>query len=92
MARARTNVDEISEDLLRDLSEVRLHLERYRELVPPEIDDAFAGVETFCAIALRVLAKTNPSKVRSEAVTVEISVRMAEIEREAKRLKSADSA
>jgi hypothetical protein len=39
----------------------------------PHLEDAWAGVETFAAVALRVMAKTNPSKLRSEMVTVGIS-------------------
>lgn len=39
-------------------------------------DDAMVMLETFCATALRVLAKTNPSKIRSEARTVEIKARL----------------
>ena len=38
-------------------------------------DAALSGVETFCALAMRVLKKTNPSKIRSEAVTLEIKCR-----------------
>lgn len=30
------------------------------------------GIETYCAITLRVLNMTNPSKIRTEAMTVEI--------------------
>jgi hypothetical protein len=50
-----------------------------RDLLPtmtPEQRDALSGVETFCAISLRIIAKTNPSKVRSEAMTTEISYLM----------------
>lgn len=50
-----------------------------RDVLPnmtPEQRDALAAVETFCAIALRIIAKTNPSKVRSEAMTTEISYLM----------------
>ena len=37
----------------------------------------WAQIETFCAIALRVMAKTNMSKLISETMTVEISARLA---------------
>lgn len=50
-----------------------------RDVLPvmaPEQREALAGVETFCAVALRIIAKTNPSKVRSEAMTTEISFLM----------------
>lgn len=66
--RARTNVAEISADLMSALGELRPSMQG---------NDAFAHIETFCAIALRVMSKTNPSKIRSEAMTVEIQARMA---------------
>jgi hypothetical protein len=31
------------------------------ELNDPHLEDAWAGIETFAAVALRVMAKTNPS-------------------------------
>lgn len=40
------------------------------------LDHALAHIETFCAVALRVMRKTNPSKVRDCARTVEIQARM----------------
>lgn len=64
------------EQIARDLQEA---LARLREHVLPAqepIEDALAEVETFCAIALRVLAKTNPSKLRAAAMTVEIAARI----------------
>lgn len=69
----RTNVEQIGADLQRDLEALRMHVLLH---APPEVQDALAGVETFCAIALRVFAKTNPSKLRSEAMTVEIAARL----------------
>lgn len=35
-----------------------------------------AHIETFCAIAIRVLRKTNPSKIRDAAMAEEISARL----------------
>lgn len=70
MARARTNTTEMHEDLLRDLRKVRDSL----DLTDPAIEEAMAGLETFCAVAIRVFAKTNPSKIRSVAITTEIQV------------------
>ena len=67
--RARTNITEMRNDLI-----AQLYL--LRDALPgmtPEQRDALAGVETFCAVSLRIIAKTNPSKVRSEAMTTEIS-------------------
>ncbi len=39
-------------------------------------DTALATLETFAAVALVVMRKTNPSKIRDEARTVEIKARM----------------
>lgn len=51
-----------------------------REALKPddgtEVDTALCSVETFIVIALRVFAKTNPSKLRSETRTVEIKARL----------------
>jgi hypothetical protein len=41
-----------------------------------ELDTAFCYVETFCDVAIRVMKKTNPSKIRDEARTVEIKARI----------------
>jgi hypothetical protein len=35
-----------------------------------------AHIETFCAIAIRVLRKTNPSKIRDAAMAEEIAARL----------------
>ena len=73
MTRARTEMDQTA-------AELAGHLAKIREAMNPADDTpedyALCAVETFCAIALRVMAKTNPSKVRSEARTVEIKARM----------------
>lgn len=68
--RAKTDTTEMREDLMRDLKTLREHCVTQGN---PDLLDTLAGVETFCAVALRVFAKTNPSKIRSEAVTTEIS-------------------
>lgn len=39
-------------------------------------DHAIEGLATFAAVAIRVFRKTNPSKLRSEARTVEIKARL----------------
>jgi hypothetical protein len=67
----------IKEALLVDLLTMRSHV---LSLEAVHIEDAWAGIETFCAIALRVMAKTNASKLRSEMMTVEIAARMAGVE------------
>lgn len=41
-----------------------------------EVQDAWAGIETFCAISLRVMSITNPSILRKVMQTVEIQARM----------------
>lgn len=76
MTRARSDVDEIDADLTLSIQAVREALKA--EDGSPE-DIAMCEIETFCAIALRVMRKTNPSKLRSEARTVEISARLNNI-------------
>lgn len=39
--------------------------------------EAMASLETFVAVALRVLADTNPSKIKAAMMTVEIQARMS---------------
>ena len=58
-------------ELLKDLRIVGQHLTTEAEY------DALASVETFCAIAFRIFAKTNPSKLRSEMVNVELQARLS---------------
>lgn len=74
MTRARSYVDAIDVDLTLALQTVR------EALAPvdgtPE-DSALCAIETFAAVALRVFRKTNPSKLRSEARTVEIGARLS---------------
>jgi hypothetical protein len=67
--RARTVTDEIRTDLVDALRIIRKH-------VPSEDEEAWAQIETFCAIALRVFAKTNPSKLRDAAMAEEIKARI----------------
>lgn len=71
--RAKTDVAEIRQDLVAALDVIRPQLNLADD---PALEAAWAEVETFCAVSLRVLARTNPSKVRSEAMTVEIHARM----------------
>lgn len=70
--RAKTDVAEIRRDIVSSLGVIRPLLDLEQE----DIKHAWAEVETFCAVSLAVLAKTNPSKIRSEAMTVEIKARM----------------
>ena len=61
----------------RELAE---HLQVLRDALGPvdgsSVDTALCSGETFCAVALMVMKKTNPSKIRSEAMTFEIKARM----------------
>lgn len=42
----------------------------------PVVEEALIQIETFCAFSLRVMAKTNVSKLRDEMRTVEIQARI----------------
>lgn len=70
--RARTDVTEIRDDIVAAINVIRPQL----DLTQEEVNSAWAEIETFCAICIGVLAKTNPSKIRSESMTVEIRARM----------------
>ena len=68
-----THLTEVQPQLLAALTALRA------DLAPEDgsdIDTALCVVEVFCAVSLRVMAKTNPSKIRDEARTVEIMARM----------------
>ena len=69
MARARTDVTQIAADITERVALFRPHC------VPFDAQ-AWAEVETFIAIALRVMAKTNPSKIRDAAMIEEMKARM----------------
>lgn len=70
---SHTDMDEIERGMT-------AHLETLREALQPEddtpVDEALSTLETFVALSLRVMRKTNPSKIRSEARTLEIKARM----------------
>lgn len=57
----------MTESIMDDLKEIRTQVGE---------TNAMAGVETFVAIALRLFAVTNPSKLRDIMRTVEIQARM----------------
>jgi len=63
-------IDAIRDAYMADVMTMRKHV---LALNDPHLEDAWAGIETFAAVALRVMAKTNPSKLRSEMLTVGIS-------------------
>ena len=70
MRPTKAAIDAIREAYMADVLTIRAHI---LALNNPHLEDAWAGIETFAAVALRVMAKTNPSKLRSEMVTVGIS-------------------
>lgn len=73
--RARADVSVIAQHVADDLATVRTALAE----AGPSVLDAVGTLETFAAVALRVLSKVNPSKIRSEARTTEISHLMREL-------------
>ena len=72
-ARARTDTSEIAADIIAAVN-------RLRPVALQTDESAWAEVETFIAIALKVFAKTNPSKLRDAARIVEIHARINNIE------------
>lgn len=73
----RCNVSEIGQEMIAALGVLRDHIKDSDETVK----DAFASIETHVAVTLRVLAKTNPSKIKDAARTVEISVLLRDAEK-----------
>lgn len=69
--RAYTDIKAIERDLVADLATLAKHLP-----ATPETEDALCAVETFCAVSLRVMTKTNPSKIKDAARAEEIKARM----------------
>lgn len=67
--RARTDISQLAADVVSAV-------EHFRPLCIPHDEDRWAEIETFVSIALRVFAKTNPSKLRDAAMTEEIRARM----------------
>lgn len=68
-ARARTDITQIEEDL-------SAAVQMFRPLCQRVDETAWATIETFLAISLRVMKKTNPSKIRDAARTEEIAARL----------------
>lgn len=69
----RSDVAELDADITEAITVLREALGPMEGSVE---DRALTSVETFITVALRVFRKTNPSKLRSEARTVEIKCRM----------------
>lgn len=65
----RSNIESMKADLLVALAAVR-------DRIDPDLEAQWAQIETFCSIALRVMAKTNPSKLRDAAMIEEIKARI----------------
>jgi len=74
MTRAYTDTDQIARDLAACFETMRAAGPASVDGSPEDI--ALCSIETFCAVALRVMKKTNPSKVRDCARTVEIHARL----------------
>lgn len=71
MIRAYTDMREIERDITSDLQILAEHV-----MATPESMDAMCAIETFVAVALRVMTKTNPSKIRDASRTEEIKARI----------------
>jgi len=69
----RSDVSTIDADITEAITVLREAIQPMEGSVE---DTALCSVETFIVIALRVFAKTNPSKLRSETRTVEIKARL----------------
>lgn len=72
--RASTDVQGLEQQVTAALATIRGELGELVDDSP--IDQAVCTVEMYVAVSMRVLRKTNPSKVRSEARNVEIQARM----------------
>ena len=70
---ARTDMNETEREMVAALKIIR---EALKPVDDTDEDTALCVLECFVAVALRVMKKTNPSKVRDCARTVEIQARM----------------
>ncbi len=75
-ARARAELDGIVADLMTSIGWIRDEIGIGDRVVDPRTEEHMAHIETFCAIAIRVLRKTIPSKIRDAAMAEEISARL----------------
>ena len=73
MTRAATDIRQVESDITDCLRVIR---ECMNPVDDTSEDYAICAVECFVDIALRVMKVTNPSKIRSVAMTVEIKARM----------------
>lgn len=63
----KESIELMKAQVIQGVNVIRAHLTR-----SPEIDEALGSVETFIAIALRVFAVTNPSKLKEHMQLVEL--------------------
>lgn len=72
---AKADVEDLKLKVITNLSIVKQALlEKCAD--DQNVMDALVGMEFYVGVSLRILAKTNASKVRSEAITHEISARI----------------
>ena len=69
MSLTQDQINVLTNGIMEDLNTLRI-------LAPVEAANVLVSIETFVAIALRVFAKTNPSKLRDVMRTVEIQARI----------------
>lgn len=76
MPKPRANLTEITEDLADALVHVRDRLALPDGSMSAVDEERWVTIETFVAVAVRVLATVNPSKIRDASRTEEIKSRM----------------
>lgn len=77
MTRRTVGLDDVVRDLKTHLEVVRSAMTQgYTQGMSEQQEAALAWLETFAAISLRVMAVTNPSKIREAARLEEIKARM----------------
>ena len=75
----KTDIDAIAREIAGHLEAIRAALDT--QLIDGNaLDTALCSIETYCAVSLRVMRQTNPSKVRDCARTVEIKALMDGVE------------
>ncbi len=75
-ARARAELEGVVADLMVSIGWIRDEIGIGSKKVDPRTEEHMAHIETFCAIAIRVLRKTNPTKIRDAAMAEEIKARI----------------
>ena len=69
----KTDIGQIKADLAGNFDILRQHILAQSSV---EAESSLYWVETFCAIAIRVIERSNPSKLRDAAMTEEIKARI----------------